>query len=78
MSPNDNGSPEKANLITAESYRTSTNIFVFLRALCGLTSFSGGDLPSYAALCRSRSMSRHGKIALLVETSSHHPLEGAS
>jgi len=40
MSPNDNGSPEKAsgekaNLTTAESSRTSTNIFVFLRALCG-------------------------------------------
>jgi hypothetical protein len=33
------------------------------------TSFSGGDLPSYAALCRSLPMSRHGKIALLIETS---------
>jgi hypothetical protein len=54
-----------------------TNTFVFLRAVCGLTSFSGGDLPSYAALCRSRSMSRHGKIALLVETNSHQPIGGS-
>jgi hypothetical protein len=64
-------------MMTTE-FTTLINTFVFLCALSGLTSFSGGDLPSYAALCRSRSMSRDGKIALLAETSSHHPLEGTS
>jgi hypothetical protein len=33
-------------------------------------------LPSYAALCRSRSKNSRGKIALLIETSGYYPMEG--
>jgi len=57
----------KANLITTE-------ILEFSKIpLCSFVSFvvnnfSCGGLPSHAALCRSRRVSQHGKIALLVET----------
>jgi hypothetical protein len=37
--------------------------------------FSGGGLPSYAALCRSRQINRRGKIASLFETNSYYPTE---
>jgi hypothetical protein len=37
---------------------------------------SGGDLPSYAALCRSHPINRHGKIALLIESSGYYPNGG--
>jgi len=35
-----------------------------------VNQFSGGDLPSYAALCRSRNIKRHGNIASWLETKS--------
>jgi hypothetical protein len=38
-----------------------------------VNKFSCGGLPSYAALCRSRLISPHGKIALLVETNDYDP-----
>ena len=49
--------------------------------MCSFTSFvvnklSCGGLPSNAALCRSRPISRHGKIALLVETNDTIQTEG--
>jgi hypothetical protein len=36
-----------------------------------VNQFCGGDLPSYAALCRSRETSRRSKIALLIESSGY-------
>jgi hypothetical protein len=40
--------------------------------------FSGGGLPSYAALCRSRSKNSRGKIALFVETTHCEPFGGST
>jgi hypothetical protein len=36
-----------------------------------VNQFSGGDLPSYAALCRWLGIDSHDKIALLFETSGY-------
>jgi hypothetical protein len=57
---------KKANLITTEILGLQEIPLCSFVAFV-VNQFSGGGLPSYAALCRSRSITRHGKIASLFE-----------
>jgi hypothetical protein len=77
MSSKDNRSDQKANLLTAEVLE--------LRQIpwCSFVSFvvnqfSGGDLPPYAALCRSRAKNRHGKIVRWLRPNGGQQHEAAS